>query len=222
MDWFIAVYTNACKQYCDQEFFEALQRATQHGNCQVHIVDNSNGLVYLNRIKSIVQTLNFNCPVEFYHVEVLRDDERTLFLRNVTDSLALLQKVFLKSECKYFLTWETDVIPEADNIMELFERNLNKVDILGGLYYRGFHSADLWGGPDRIEITHHVLSGLSVYRKEVLRKNKFRWSRDNLDAFPDAWMSMDAGKDFILANYTGIKCKHIESDDGYRGHNNIK
>jgi len=219
-DVFIAIYTHECKAYCDDRFFENLLNSNT-GDAKIMVVDNSDSDNY---VKSL--TSRFGNKIEFRHIIVGRDTPKVQFQRNVTESALHLRECFLKDEkYKYFIIMESDVLPEDPEWISEFMKVINKADILGGLYYFGFHAADLWVGEPRIEPTHHVLSGCTVYKREIIEKFPFRWSYENIGAFPDAWISYDvnkynetAEKKYILANYTKIRCRHLEKSPGDRGH----
>jgi hypothetical protein len=143
------------------------------------------------------------------------------FLNNVTVSVNFLRDIFLKKNYDNFITLESDVIPPK-GWLDMFEEVYDKADIIGGVYYLGFHPEKDFT-EDRLYYTGHVLSGCTLYRKRVIEQIPFRWDERDLNAFPDAWMSHDAyRKGFRLANYTKIKCNHLSKTDGSRGLENIK
>jgi hypothetical protein len=207
-DCFIAVYTNECKSYCDELFFNTLLNSNIE-QAKVSVIDNSiTG--YVNRLKILC-----NNKAEVNHIDVSRENQRTLFLRNVTESLLKLREQFLSDSYKYFIILESDVIPKDIKWLNYFMGVIDKADIIGGLYYRGFHSDDLFMSDDLVN-THHVLSGCTLYKREIIEKYPFRWDVNNLDVFPDAWMCYDA-HDYRIANYCKIKCDHIHKENGSRG-----
>lgn len=207
-DCFIAIYTNECKSYCDELFFNTLLNSNI-GQAKVSVMDNSI-TDYVNRLKTIC-----NNKAEINHVDVSRENQRTLFLRNVTESLLKLREHFLSDSYKYFIILESDVIPKDIKWLNYFMGVIDKADIIGGLYYRGFHSDDLFMSDDLVN-THHVLSGCTLYKREIIEKYPFRWDANNLDVFPDAWICYDA-HDYRIANYCKIKCDHIHKENGSRG-----
>ena len=157
-----------------------------------------------------------------HHINVSRYDPSTQFLRNVTESVSYLREMFLKTDKKYFVIVESDVLPPK-NFLDLFMEVIDDADIIGGVYYAGIHRQELFEN-DIFEETPHVLSGCTLYKREVIEKIPFRWGTDNLGAFPDAWICYDTGRkgnNFRLANYSKIKCGHYHKIDGSRGHENI-
>ena len=208
---FIAVYTNQCKQYCDDKFFPAIQNLS-YPDKEIHVVDNSLGLDYIGRLSRL-------CPgAMIEHIEVNREPKLNLFQRNVFHSVDRLRTLFLASGGEYFIVVESDVLPPM-NLVELFEEVIDQADIIGGIYYTGFHTADAFK-PDnlQLETVKHVLSGCTLYKREVIEKIPFRWDPELLAAFPDAFMSFDAAKaGYRLANYNKIKCQHLHAPNGYRG-----
>jgi hypothetical protein len=215
---FIAVYTNECKAYCDAAFFASLEAFT-YPSLSVHVVDNSLGVDYTSRLKRLVPA-----SVEVAHIDVPRDHPQTQFLRNVAVSLDTLRQSFLKGVAPWFLILESDVIAPPDAIERLLDA-ARDFDVVGGVYYEGFHPSE-WFSPSHDEIIPAgvggvcgtVLSGCTLYSREAVARVPFRWSYDNLAAFPDAWFSLDAGwRGFRLSHTTGVKCLHLHDDQGLRG-----
>lgn len=214
--YFIAVYTNEVKDYCDEQFFDRVRGIAGH-DVPVLILDNTLAPSrYMNRIyDNTVVDKNYH---NFYpsHIDVPELPKRTQFLRNVTESVQSLRKSFLESPANFqnFIIIESDVIPPVD-LLDRFDRDIRLLNItdpkwgaIGGIYYEGFHDFLLGG----LHKTHHVLSGCTLYKREMVEKIPFRWSEDNLGAFPDAWMSYDAGPaGFTLYNDHDIKCAHLEN-----------
>lgn len=216
-EFFVAIYTNECKKYCDEKFFRRLKEMVSGYDCKITIVDNSATDDYFKRLCNMISAIGFEQKIDIEHIEVSREDRSTLFQRNVTESLELLQDEFLAGDWLYFVTLETDIFPKCD-IFEAFLEVVNKADIIGGIYYSGFHTlADFMHDSAELVPVHHVLSGCTLYKRSVLKKHRFRWSMENIGAFPDAWMSFDAGKSFKLANYQKIKCDHMHTNRGTRG-----
>lgn len=220
--YFIAIYTHECKDYCDKKFFAWIHYICE-GN-PVYIVDNSKGYNYLTRLAEITEGFNFN----LYKLTVEQQPKKTLFLRNVADSVNLLRDKFLKSDCDYFLIIESDVLPPEDMIAKFdyatYYLNKNDPDdfdvekkkpwgIVGGHYYKGFHDYSSMKG---LYPTHHALSGCTVYKRELIEKYPFRWSEENLGAFPDAWICVDAGQEYNIYNDGSIECEHLEIAPGQR------
>lgn len=217
-DFFIAIYTNKCKEYCDKKFFENLFNSNI-GEASVNVCDNSTDLTYKERLEDICRL-----KANVYHIDVVEPRMNIRFLRNVTESVLLLREKFLEGDWKYFVILESDVLPQDEDWLKYFLEVIDQADVIGGLYYMGFHNPDLWEGPPRLVETHHVLSGCALYTRGFIEKIPFRWSEENLGAFSDAWASFDAkrnGNNFRLANYTKIQCDHLEKSPGDRGHGRI-
>lgn len=213
--YFIATYTNWCKEYCDEQFFKRLGEIA--GDHPVMIADNTDPDIfdYQVRLSSLSieyirrSIINFTFPGKL---------ERQ-FHHNVNESLRVIRERFLKSDAKYLLLIESDVIPPVD-LLERFDDSIDFIEwfgddtkemnwgAIGALYYNGFHDfkkGGMWS-------THHVLSGCTVYKREVIERYPFRISADNWAAFPDAWICDDINKDGIysLWNDHDIRCEHIE------------
>ncbi len=221
-DCFIAIYTHSSKQYCDKQFFKALFKSNI-GNALVSIIDNSIGTDYFNRLNLILHPFHKNIKIN--HIDISRDDPKHQFLINVEQSVNELRRQFLQTDKKYFITLESDVIPRDKNWLSYFLEKAGYADILGGLYHAGFHSNDLWDKEDEIVYTRHVLSGCTLYKRELLKVFSFRWSMKDEGAFPDAWICYDAitslKNKWRIANYTKIKCDHLTNASGGRGHDKI-
>ena len=210
--YFIAVYTNKVKEYCDKKFFENLKKA----GGDIFVVDNSKDISYTERLRK------FGLNVE--HILVDYYPRNTLFQRNVTHSVNLLRDKFLDSKYKHFIIVESDVIVPV-NLIELFEEAMPKANdwaAIGGLYHRGFHNFQR-AGIDYILQTHHVLSGCAIYNRDALERFKFRWSWENIGAFPDAWWCHDINHktDKKLYDYHKIVCEHLEKGFNDRGHKDL-
>ena len=207
-DCFIAIYTHSCKKYCDDEFFNNLKNSSI-GDASIMIVDNSLDINYLDRLKSIT-----DFPV--VHIDIERTDPNMVFHKNVIESVDFLRSKFLATDCKYFIILEADVCP-PDRWIQDFKAVINKADIIGGIYYYGFHRPELWEN-EIFEYVNHALSGCTLYKRHIIEEFPFRWDPSNLAAFPDAFICYDvrhSGKNYKIANYSKIKCRHLtkkESD----------
>ncbi|MDD3089974.1 MAG: hypothetical protein PHT95_08555 [Candidatus Omnitrophica bacterium] len=213
---FIAVYTHQCKSYCDKEFFGNLF-ASDIGSASVAIVDNSLDADYFH---TLYDRYNMHAYVD--HIIVNRGDSKTQFVRNVEASLYGLRRMFLGGDYEYFIILESDVKPKDKMWLHYFIEVVDQADIIGGLYYEGFHAPDMWQGPSRIISTHHALSGCTLYKRSVLERFAFRSVAENPGVFPDALMCLDAREaGFKIANYTKIQCTHLVDNHGGRGIENI-
>ncbi|MCO5947146.1 hypothetical protein [Mucilaginibacter flavidus] len=213
--YFIAVYTNEVKDYCDEVFFSNLFEVS--AGQPVFVVDNTIGDSYFNKLQtSFKERGYFNFRV--YHLEVSEEPKVSQFQRNVCDSVNFLRDIYLtQTSLRYFLIIETDVCSPAD-LLSRFEDGISRLDaqnpnwgIVGGLYYHGFHNYDFDSTVTSLEPTGHCLSGCSVYKRELIEKFPFRYDPQNLGHFPDAFMSFDAGSAFSLWNEHQIKCDHLHN-----------
>lgn len=221
--YFIAIYTNEVKSYADEPLFKRMGELT-YPDKTLNVIDNSLGKQYYYRLQQIIPQY-YNGPHTIEHLQVSRADMRTLFHRNVTESVLKLREKFLASDANYMVIIESDVIPPT-NLLELFEEVHDKADIIGGIYYGGFHEQEDFD-PNHNEFveTHHALSGCTLYSRKIIETIPFRWDPEGMHAFPDAWICYDAkrnGNNFSIANYRKIKCQHLWDRDGSRGHNKIR
>jgi hypothetical protein len=206
-DIFAAVYTNKVKSYCDVEFFNALQNNISKEH--IYIVDNTNDNGnYANELRNII-----DCNI--VNLQIPEEPNTTKFHRKVTESVLFLRDIFLKSDYKYFLIAESDVIipPNTiDTLLENIETLPSDTGAVGALYYEGYHNYGLTG----IQYTDHVLSGCTIYKRSMIEKYPFRWQEDYLQAFPDAFICIDAINEFKYYNNHELKCKHAHSTNGSR------
>jgi len=196
--YFIAIYTCDRKSYCENMFFTRIKQIAK-GN-PVHIVDNSFDLYYYKKLVSRYSFDNFT----FYHLDIPKGNYQ--FLRNVAESVNFLRNIFLKTDYQNFLIIESDVIPPVD-LLEQFDNTQIPEDagILGALYYKNHHDFSKSG----LQKVDHALSGCTVYKKKLIKKYSFRWSIEDLGAFPDAWMCADCVNDFSMWDNNDIICKHL-------------
>lgn len=223
--YFIAVYTNEVKDYCDEEFFDNLYSLS--GGEPVFVLDNTIEINYYNKLNAYFTERKFN-NFRIDHLDIPEYPKESQFQRNVCSSVNSLRKMYLKdTDLPYFLIIESDVIPPID-LLEKFENTIVQLDtaqpdwgIAGGLYYQGFHNYDFDSTLTSLEKTHHCLSGCTVYKREVIEKYPFRYDPENLAPFPDALISYDAGKQFTLWNDHRIKCEHLHNQHGLRISKNL-
>jgi len=216
--YLLSTYTHEVKSYCDEIFFERFLSY----DCDKIVVDNSQGMEYTDRLRDLTE-------LNVMHVDVPKEPQRTRFLRNVTDSANAVRSKFLEGRCKYLIIIESDVLPPV-NLLTLFDEAMGMADDLpfgkwaaiGGLYYAGFHN---FRGAGKIELekTHHVLSGCTVYSRDIIEQFPFRWDWENVGAFPDAWICDDINRntDMSLYNYKKIICEHMTNREGRRGHEDL-
>jgi len=213
MKYLIGVYTNQVKSYCDRQFFDRINGL----NCDYVVVDNSRLLNYIDKLgrMGIQNSIWTDIPEQPKH---------TQFLRNVAISANIIRDYFLQRDYDILFIIESDVIVPR-NIFELFKEAIKKAEnwgAIGGIYYRGFHDFRK-AGKDLLEKTHHVLSGCTIYTREIIEMFKFRYdAKANIGAFPDAWMSVDIGKTGKnMYNYYKIVCRHLRNNYGRKGHEEL-
>jgi hypothetical protein len=214
-NYFIAIYTNAVKAYCDEAFFGNVYSLSN--GTPVYVIDNSPTESYCQRLQSMFLNHGYN-NFTVYRVEVPLHPAESRFQRNVYESVNCLRELFLgNTDLPYFLILESDVISPAD-LLARFDRaiaSLNEHDpswgIVGGLYYQGFHNYQFDLRQATKERTQHCLSGCTVYKRELIQKYPFRYDPGNLGPFPDAWICYDAGKEFSLWNDHEILCEHLHN-----------
>ncbi len=219
MKYLVSSYTHEVKRYCDKRFFERIMSY----DADKFIVDNSQGLEYTEHLKKLTGGY-------VNHIDVPKEPQETRFLRNVANSANMVRDYFLGGDYEYLVIIESDVLPPVD-LLRLFDEGITMAEglpfgewaAIGGLYYPGFH--DFRGaGKLELEKTHHVLSGCTVYSRDIIEMFPFRWSYEELGAFPDAWICHDINKktDRSLYNYKRIVCEHMADNKGGRGHEELK
>lgn len=219
-EYFIAVYTNQCKDYCDELFFNNLKQLAKEAT--ICIVDNSNDNgKYFVRIREL---MGHTPNVIYHHVVIPQEPKRTQFLRNVCESVNKCREEFLKTMCTKFLVIESDVIPPVD-LLDKFDATINFLNIfypredmdwgaIGGTYYEGWHD---FANKKGVCPTHHLLSGCTLYKRDCIKEIPFRWELDNINAFPDAYMSVDIQVyGYALYDDYNIKCEHLCMESGAR------
>ena len=217
--YLLSTYTHEVKKYCDELFFE---RFCSY-DCDKVVVDNSQGMEYTTRLRELTE-------LNVIHVDVPVEPRDTRFQRNVTDSANIVRSEFLFGDYKYLIIIESDVLPPK-NLLTLFDEAMEMADkmpfsewaAIGGLYYYGWPDHDKGRGKIELEKTHHVLSGCTVYKRDVIEQFPFRWSMENVGAFPDAWICHDINEnlDRSLYNYKKIICEHMTNKEGRRGHDDL-
>lgn len=226
--YLIGIYTSIAKSYCDEQFFEAINKLPED-QCDIAIVDNSKDMSYHKRLFSLCNR------AEIIHIKIDTEPQETLFLRKVARSANLIRSYFLHNEYKHLLIIESDVIV-PENLLQLLNEakarlehkyesaNENVIQkkwgIIGGLYYKGIHKHLETDNVSLEEIIgdNRVFSGCTLYNRSLIENTKFRFTSD-LRVFPDSHMSHDAvNKGYSVYHYNKIKCDHIEKDNsGLRG-----
>lgn len=220
MKHFIAVYTNKIKEYCDDIFFKRLLQIK--GNNPVFVIDNTLGTEYYSKLKT-----KYGNELNIEHIEVKDRTQATLAHENITQSLLALREKFLKSDCDTFTIIETDVIPyNTDTPLQDLESILtehSELGAVGAIFYAGWHNPYMFNPVfNELVETHHVLSGFTMYRRALIEKYPFRYDKDDLRGFPDAWICKDAIKDWKFADYCGVKCRHLQKNSYSRGLDELK
>lgn len=212
MSFFVCTYTVQAKAYCHRQFYDRFKEIAA-GNPAL-IVDSTPGNRYLSQLTKEAKAMP-QCAVVHLRVPV----QQEFFHRSVTAGANACRDKFLSTDAKYMFVIESDVIPPPD-VIARFEADIAHLDerrenwaVLGGLYYAGFHKYELRG----LQRTHHVLSGCTIYRRELVEKQPFRYSHENMRAFPDAWICVDAGNmGYTVWNDHEIRCDHIKPWSGAR------
>lgn len=208
--FFVVSYTNKVKNYCEVEFFKRFNEIAL-GHLSL-VVDNTPGRDYFEHIVHLTPYVA--------HIDVDREPVGSLFQRNVALSAEFCRQKFLESGADVMVIIESDVIPPGSLLSEL-DKTITHLGhsegnrpwgIIGGLYYPGFHDFSL----DGLHETQHVLSGCTAYRRSLLEEHPFRYDPNNLAAFSDAFMSMDAGAKYTLWNDHSIICRHLAMPNGAR------
>jgi glycosyltransferase involved in cell wall biosynthesis len=214
--FYVCSYTCETKSYCDGLFLESLSNLT-YQNKIIKIIDNTQGLDYLARLNAIKDYFENLKSCEIKHIDISLEPRGSLFNRAVAESLLFLQKDFLKSDCDYFVTIESDVIVPP-NLLELFCEALGNADLIGGLYYNlSYHTKEDWEGDDFV-YSNGELTGCACFSRKILGKIEFRQG-ENSAAFPDAYFSQDAmANGFKIGRQRKIKCQHLDDGTGFRGH----
>lgn len=200
---FLAIYTNEAKRYCDVDFYENVSTLL-YDKVTTCIVDNSKTTDYLERVKGICEGVGINARYKFIEVE----DGMHRFQRSVLKSVEYLRKVFLTTDCDYFLIIETDVIPPDGTIRKMVKTMNDNPDYgaIGCVYYKGIHSFT----DEYLVEEGCVFSGCTMYRREMLEDIPFTWNVDNEGCFPDSCMKYDAmNAGWRVGNIRNIHCKHL-------------
>ena len=210
MNCLIGIYTNEVKDYCDKDFIDNVYKISQGKD--VVLIDNSTNINYYKKLLRLTDEYH---NITVHHIDIDYEPKKTLFHRNVTTSVLFLRDLFLKGDYDYLFIIESDVFP-PENVIDTFDKNIKVLDsdwgILGGLYYVGFHNYSLKG----LQKTHHVLSGCSLYKRELIEKYPFRYDEKDLGPFPDALICFDSGKEYSLWNNHDVICEHRHNQNGTR------
>lgn len=213
--YLISTYTHEVKSYCDEKFFKRFNEL----DADKIIVDNTPGLKYAKRLTEFHPNI--------HHLEISVEPEHTRFQRSVSDSANHVRDYFLSGAWSYLVIIESDVIVPR-GLLNLFDEAISMAEdwgAIGGYYHSQFHDWWKWGTQPyenkdckSLKKTHHVLSGCTVYSRDIIQRLPFRWSDDNLEAFPDAFMSHDITKHTTkkLYDYPKIICKHEHNEKGLR------
>lgn len=189
-------------------------------NNPVCIVDNSLDNGYYQRIIELCRKYkNF----KFKHIDISVIPRKSLFQRRVIESANHIRKLFLNSDCDYFMTVESDVLPPVD-IIERFKESIKHLPenwgMLGALYHGQYNPAIKKGGGFHdlgkevkgLYQPAQVLCGCTIYNRKLIEKFPFRWSMDDLGHFHDYWICQDAKNDFTFWDDRDINCLHFPSN----------
>lgn len=206
---FIGIITSDSKEYAESMFMMHL-KMQKYPNKEVLLVDNSEDKKYHKGLKQY--------GYRTIHAERFEDLRKTL-----VHSRNILRDEFLKSDCDYFFSLESDVLIEADTIESLMGKDK---DFISGIYCYAsgapiafdysYYSDDMRqrvrtdvcreGRVIEIKITG---LGLLLVKRHILEKIKFRYE-DNASGTDDVWFSLDAielGVSIFLD--TSVRCKHF-------------
>jgi hypothetical protein len=209
----IGSYIHECKRYCADKFFKKLLESNI-GDAQITVIDNSPTTAFSNELNRKYGKHN----IDITHITVPRIDKKTQFHRNITESVNYIRRLFIDGDYDYLVLLESDVIPRDKEWLYYLLEVADRGDIIGGLYYVGFggheHLNDDFIG---IIPVYHVLSGCTLYKRDVIANIPFRYDVESLKSFPDALMSIDArALGYTLINYTKVRCDHLRG-----GHDKI-
>lgn len=238
MDAFIAIYTHECKTYCDYKFFNHLFNTYDLDKTLIHIVDNTeDGGVYADRLRKIVGT-----RAEVSRISVTKEEKtllswlaeaykfnddlkkHALFKLNLVKSLNKLRGQFLKTDCPFFITLESDIIPPLNWLQKIITAvTTTDYTIIGGIYFEGIHPIHIkeekfihYEPPHIRGRLEHVFSGCTLYKRELLEQCDFKWN-PKYRAYSDYYICEDAWKlGFKIADYTGIICEHLNHKSEYQ------
>lgn len=213
--------TSEHKEYCLEEYARAIKNLT-YKNCDILLVDNSKEDTYLEKIKE--KGINVT---KGHWFEGAR--------KRIYESRNLIREKFLEQDYDYFFSLEQDVIPPANVIEKLLERNKK---IVSGVYYSPgtIFTEQPQGGkimplawvskddknlcrmrilnPEEVEeprLMKIKVCGLGcvLMHRDVLEKVKFRCD-EFFGLFDDIWFCRDANHyNFDIYLDTRIKCKHM-------------
>lgn len=212
--YLVSTYTHQVKSYCDVKFFKRFNEL----DADKIIVDNTQGLDY-------ARSLQERFCDNVHHLEISGEDYR--FQRSVCDSANYVRDYFLDGGWDYLVILESDVIVPR-GLLNLFDEAIAMAEnwaAIGGYYHTWFHTYDKWGTQPyenkrckSLKKTQHVLSGCTVYSRNVMERLPFRWSLDDVGAFPDAWICHDVNKftNMNLYDYPKIICTHEHNEKGER------
>lgn len=201
-NYFISIYTNQIKKYCDDIFFKRVNEVSK-GN-PVCIVDNSETSDYLETLR-----IRYNYPnFSFHHIKISSGTDKAKSFRNIEESVNYIRNIYLQTNIGKFLILESDTIPPI-NLLERFDATIRtlpkKWGILGAIYYHGYHNMEAKG----LHKQNQALSGCTVYKRELIEKYPFRYDENNLGAYPDYWICHDSRNEFEIYNHYDIRCEHL-------------
>jgi GT2 family glycosyltransferase len=206
---FIGIITYDGKKYAEDLFFLHLTQLT-YSNKLIVIVDNSDKDTYANHLKE-------------YGYLVLKGPVRKDSRQRIVDSRNILREAFLRSDCEYFFSLESDVLPEIDVIERLMERD---VEIVSAIYCfpsgapiaydYSFFSSDLRQRvrteacrAKKLLKIKIIGLGAALIKREVIERVIFRFE-EHASGTDDCWFSLDAlnlGYNIYLDS--NVRCKHF-------------
>lgn len=177
--YFIAICATGASSYCDMEFFESIL-AIAKGN-QVYIAYGAGDEAHYGNFENI-----FKKSRNLHFIYVRAGKGESSIEKNATASMLVLREKFLQTKMPYFLFINNNAfVPRA--LLNKFERAISYLEntdpnwgVLGGLYHRGWVSS----GISDLQRVQHVLSGCTVFKRQLIEKYPFTYSVENRDIFP--------------------------------------
>lgn len=205
---FIGIITAEIKRYAEDLFMIYLFEI-DYPNKEILIVDNSEGDNYANHLRE-------------YGIKVLRGRALEDTRARLIHSRNILRKEFLKGDCEFFFSLESDVLPPKDIIQRLMDR---RKDIVSAIYCfpsgapiaydYSFFSDDMRQRirtercrEDKLLAIKIAGLGAILIKREVIKKIRFRYKKGHTGT-DDCWFSLDAASlGYQVYLDTAIKCKH--------------
>lgn len=205
---FVGTPTHICKRYCAREFCEASQKylVGLYG-CKHTIANNSK--------KSAKTFYGGYSGIDFVDVKFPEScyGQTDSIHKRITTTANWLREMFLATDCKWYLSLESDVIFNHDFLPRMLKHG---VSVLHTNCYHGFNVSDVFGPTDRITM------GCTLIARHVIESTAFRYSQTLLAAHYDALFAHDCNELGIPMFYDPeITPLHMEDRLPGRGWNNL-